>query len=341
MFFSIIIPVYNAEMYLEETVESIMMQKFQDYECLLIDDGSQDESLQLMRKLAKKYSQIKIFSHKNQGPAYTRNIGIENAEGEYLLFVDADDCLKPNILNVLYTELKERRTDVLCYGYEEREKKRTKSYAIDQTLCYRNREEVEKNIINILEKRLLVASTCNKAYARELLLKYDLRLPEQLYLAEDLTFNIKVLEMAESYRFIPNIGYCYIHRNEESLIKKYKKDKYQQLLEAHLEKSKCMRKYGKNEEEVNLRIQMDYVRMCFSCFMDLFLKDCSMMKGEKKQYIKSILEEKRIEQSSVNRKKLSWKERIVYNIFITGNTELLYVSTFFFYNLKFRIGVSL
>lgn len=341
MFFSIIIPVYNAEKYLEETVNSIVMQNFQDYECLLINDGSKDGSLQLMEKLAIKYSQIKIFSHENHGPAYTRNIGIENARGEYLIFVDADDCLKINILNILFNELKEKRTDVLCYGYEEIEQNKTKICTIEQGLYYGTKEDVEKNIISILEKRLLIASTCNKAYARELLLKYNLRLPEQLYLAEDLTFNIDVLQRAKSYQFISDIGYCYIHRNKESLIKKYKVNKYQQLLEAHLKKSKCMQKYSTNQEDVEARIQMDYIRMCFSCFMDLFLKDCNLRTKEKKQYIRSILENKIIEKNSGNIKKLSWKERIIYAVFMTENTELLYLSALLFYNLKFRIGLSL
>ena len=90
MFFSIIMPIYNAATFLKESIQSIISQDFDDYECLLIDDGSKDDSLQIMREFAEQYSQIRIFSHENHGPAYTRNVGIEKARGEYLLFIDSD-----------------------------------------------------------------------------------------------------------------------------------------------------------------------------------------------------------------------------------------------------------
>ena len=93
MKFSVVVPVYNAELYLNRLVKSVLDQTFSDFELILVDDGSTDNSFALMKKLQEKDSRIKIFSKENTGPGYTRKYGFEKSSGELLFFVDSDDWI--------------------------------------------------------------------------------------------------------------------------------------------------------------------------------------------------------------------------------------------------------
>lgn len=95
---SVIIPVYNVEKYLESCLESIKSQTFTDYELILINDGSTDESVAIMRRYAKTDARIRIIPQSNRGVSAARNLGLSVAEGDYVLFVDSDDTILPDAL---------------------------------------------------------------------------------------------------------------------------------------------------------------------------------------------------------------------------------------------------
>ena len=100
--FSIIVPVYNVQDYISECIDSIVSQTFPKYEIILIDDGSTDESGQICDKYADIYNNIKVIHKTNGGLSDARNIGIEHAEGEYLIFVDSDDYIESKALKQFY-----------------------------------------------------------------------------------------------------------------------------------------------------------------------------------------------------------------------------------------------
>lgn len=341
LFFSIIMPVYNAEDFLKDSLSSIISQDFGDYECILIDDGSKDRSFAIMQEYAGKSQKIRVFTQENHGPAYARNVGISKARGEYLLFIDCDDCYIPGTLKTLYSQLVTDRPDVLCFGYEETDgEQKSKKYAINETLFYKNKIDVEENFVDIMEKRILIASTCNKAYARKMILENQLKLPEDVYLAEDLSFNVSVLEHADSYKFIPNVCYRYIHRNTTSIIKRFKKDKFEQLLKCHVKRSTALKKYSNQRKDIEMLICMDYIRICFSCFMDLVLKDCPWSTKEKLDYIERIVKESPFTTQENLIRSLRWKERIIYRVFATKNKYVLYLVSILCFYLKFYMGMS-
>ena len=90
-FFSIIVPVYNVELYLASCMDSVLRQNFTDYECILIDDGSTDKSSAICNEFSAKDKRIKVIHQKNSGPSAARNTGILNSIGDYIVFLDADD----------------------------------------------------------------------------------------------------------------------------------------------------------------------------------------------------------------------------------------------------------
>ena len=101
LIFSIIIPVYNVEQYVSECIESIQRQSYQNWEMILVDDGSTDQSCEICASYAQRDKRIKVFSKKDTGQADSRNFGVQRACGDYFLFVDSDDFIVSDALEVL------------------------------------------------------------------------------------------------------------------------------------------------------------------------------------------------------------------------------------------------
>lgn len=113
---SIIIPVYNAEKYLKVSVDSAIKQTFQDFELIIVDDGSSDDSLGICTEFARSDARIRVFSQTNQGVSAARNKGMECANGEYIIFIDADDRMHPEMLEILVKSCEETHTDIAICG---------------------------------------------------------------------------------------------------------------------------------------------------------------------------------------------------------------------------------
>lgn len=116
---SIIVPVYNVEKYLRECLDSIMSQTYQNFECLLINDGSPDHSADICREYVEKDSRFRYFEKENGGVSSARNLGIEHSKGEYITFIDSDDWVESDYLEVLHSKIKEYNTDFVISSYKK------------------------------------------------------------------------------------------------------------------------------------------------------------------------------------------------------------------------------
>ena len=110
---SVIVPVYNGEKYLLECLQSIQKQTFSDWECICVDDGSRDESLSILQGIAQKDARFRVISQPNGGVTSARQNGVEHATGEYISFVDCDDVLPPDALEVLIRRKEEYDADIV------------------------------------------------------------------------------------------------------------------------------------------------------------------------------------------------------------------------------------
>ena len=110
-----IIPCYNVENFVQNCTESILMQQGFDFELIMINDGSKDNTLQVLENLAEKDFRIKVINQQNQGLSGARNTGIENATGEYIMFIDADDWLEPNAFELILDKFNQE--DLFCFSY--------------------------------------------------------------------------------------------------------------------------------------------------------------------------------------------------------------------------------
>lgn len=214
--FSFVIPVFNCAQYLEECVNSILGQTMKDFEVLLIDDGSTDGSGALCDKLREDDDRIRVFHKENGGAASARNMGIEQAEGQYLLFVDGDDTITPDCLETVEPVLSDESCLPIfgiCFDYW-RDAKIVRS-DVCSVACPGSHTvtELAENLPACFEDNVL-SSACNKVFSAKLLRDNMLRFPESMTLYEDFAFVLRCLPHFERICVIPQGLYHYRNLNE-------------------------------------------------------------------------------------------------------------------------------
>ena len=117
---TIIVPVYNSENYIRRCVDSVLRQSFEDFELLLINDGSTDGSLKILREYEKSDKRIRVINQENMGVAKTRNKGIKLASGKYIMFIDNDDYIENDYINKYYNSIKDTDYDIVIGGYKRK-----------------------------------------------------------------------------------------------------------------------------------------------------------------------------------------------------------------------------
>lgn len=213
---SIIVPVYNVETYLAECVDSVIASSiFDKCELLLIDDGSTDNSYVLCQEYQKLYSNIASYSFQNAGLSAARNRGVHLAKGKYIFFLDSDDAIMPDYLEILYHEIKDKCCDMVVAGFSRFEDK-------NETASHVFRKVLECNQVltgcRYLEKRMDNDDWDNQVwcalYSRAFLEKNRLDFCEEVRLYEDILFSNEILLFAEKVYMIPAYGYLYRIRSQ-------------------------------------------------------------------------------------------------------------------------------
>lgn len=187
MLFTIIVPIYNVEKYLDKCIKSIMQQDIIDYEVILINDGSSDKSEEIAQKWCDMDSKISYYKKdKNSGLSDTRNLGITLAKGEYILFVDSDDYIDHNILGTVKNMIdSKKRPDILYMGYYKEE-----GGECEKKYCYQSEQNVLLNntifMKRELQKRNLPIPACFAIYKRKLIVENSLFFKTGIYHEDEL-----------------------------------------------------------------------------------------------------------------------------------------------------------
>ena len=216
---SVIVPVYNVENYLEECLNSLLSQTLRELEIICIDDGSTDNSLNILKKFQKKSDKIKVYSKNNGGLGSTRNIGLKYATGEYVSFIDSDDFIKNNTYECTYKLAKEKDLDMIMFKAINYDDNTNEFYETE----YYNMpflETLVKNKVfnfNDLGDKLLsiVVSACTKIYKKELIDKTGVTFPENLYFEDNVFFFDLFLQSSRVF-FYPE--FLYIRRRRRNSI---------------------------------------------------------------------------------------------------------------------------
>jgi len=205
---SIVVPIYNAEKYIDGALESICGQTYQNLEILLIDDGSSDGSLRCCEAWAAKDERIKVFHQENAGASAARNYGITSATGKYLMFVDADDWIELNMLEVLYEEAEKNEADAVCCILQEEVAGQRKESKIEKQAlyeqgkihCYENKVDSGLGLLSVWGPHC-------KLFRKDVI--GNVRF-ENYQVAEDLFFNTNVI-CSERFQKAVLVEYPFYH----------------------------------------------------------------------------------------------------------------------------------
>ena len=222
---SIIIPVYQGKSYLKRCIDSVLAQSCQEYEIILVDDGSTDGSAEICDEYAEKQKTITVIHKENGGLSSARNAGLEIASGEYVMFIDADDVVHSKMLETELKVLKEENADIAHCGYQMVFPDRVDYYYNTGKRVIQTKEQGLKDL---LAGEMIEPALYNKLYKRELF--ENVRLNESLKINEDLDVNYRLFKKSQKsiYYDLPLYSYMIrknsatgsntvIRKNEDSL----------------------------------------------------------------------------------------------------------------------------
>ena len=270
---SIIVPVYNGEKYFAECIQSILDQSFTDIEVIVINDGSTDGSLPLIKGSAQNDSRVVVINQKNKGVSAARNAGLSKARGDYIMFVDADDYIaRKDALELLIDFAKENgNPDVVCFRRvgDTRGRKAPSGYS-----------KLNDSIIG----RMIVDETINtlwdKLYKKSIIKENSIKFPVGIRMAEDLLFNVQYFREAKTIGFFDEELYYYREDNQESATKKYMPNKYDDLMYVNRKMSEII---DNRSKAIGNALSYIRIKNVLSCVRDLHNEACALSEADKKK----------------------------------------------------------
>lgn len=222
---TVVIPVYNVEKYLNRCIESILLQEWKNYDILLVDDGSTDNSPQICEDYAKAYDIISVIHKENGGLSEARNTGISNAEGEYVYFLDSDDWIEPNTFSDLAEVIESDQYDIISFNQEfvksehdiiKSDSKRTKRLTGKEAL------------IDMFSYGFITGFATDKIYRKALFTKNTIQFPVGKYY-EDLGTNYKLFLAAKKVYATNQKYYHYLIDNPDSITQSWNEKKFRDM----------------------------------------------------------------------------------------------------------------
>lgn len=302
MLISIVMPIYNSELYLETAIESVLNQTYENFELLLIDDGSADFSPSIARKFAKKDSRIKFFQNDyNMGICATRNKGIDVSTGKYITFLDNDDELDRNFLNDNIRLLIDETADAVRFGRVLIDVNKEGDILRTSESFFFNKEvkvftaKSKYDYYHYFKKNNLLLNVWNGLYRREIIVENNLSFDESMkFGSEDAKFSYDFFHACKSIIINPKSYYIHYRRDLSSTSRKYSKNKIDSILKTALTESKiweCIS--NQNEHRYIKEYKIQYIKIIISS--QLLHNDCDLTNKEKKQVIREVIKDESLE----------------------------------------------
>lgn len=287
---SIIVPVYNAEKYLDRCIKSIYSQTFTDYEIILVNDGSLDNSLALCRKYAESDSRITVIDKENGGAGSARNKGIEIAKGEYLAFPDVDDWFESNMYEELYTLAKSGDYDIVFSGVNNYSQDlKFLSTVKCPIVDFKSQDECRKNIMTLFPTTLIFDSPCNKLYKRELIEENGVRFTD-LRRCQDAMFNIDFYNAANTVASIDKAYYNYIENTTEGFQRKFPKNYIDIIVIYYSHLKDILTEWGMYNGDIKTHYDTSIVIAVYEAMEALDNPNWNLTKAEKHDFVDNIME---------------------------------------------------
>lgn len=208
---SVIIPCFNAREYIKDTLNSLKNQDFKNFEVICINDGSSDDTLEILNKF--EFDKLIVINSSNNGASFARNLGLDSAKGDYICFLDSDDLMPSDGLSLLFKSAKKFGSDLVVGDF---------SYLKNENLIYQKNINLNKELLDYDEfyKEYFLNSFVSiwaKLYKKDILLKNKIKFLEDVFIAEDLNFNAKfILNCKKISKVNKSIYYYRVGENNDT-----------------------------------------------------------------------------------------------------------------------------
>ena len=309
---SIIIPVYNAEKYLNRCLDSILKQTYKNIEIILVDDGSKDSSPQICDEYAKLDNRIIVIHKENSGVSEARNSGLDVSSGDYVAFVDSDDYVEENFIQ----DMLKPNFDLIVSGYKDI------NCVVNQSKCVKI---VNKEYHNNSKEFYIDAfinecfnSVWNKLYSKKLI--KDLRFDKNFQIGEDAIFNLQAILKAEHIIAIDKVNYNYMnYQNMNSICRT---EKVEKKLKSFINQVQLVKKLM--NDDVDSLVCNKFINFLF---YDLrhYIKTSTDSKLNKLKIIKEFKNNNDVRDFVINSKSNNFKEKIVKVLMKIRSCKLFFV----------------
>lgn len=285
---AIILPAYNAEKTISNTIESILNQSYDNYELIIINDHSKDCTEKICKEYEKNNSEkIRFFNNieNKKGVSSARNYGVSKANSKYIMFIDSDDTYERDMLLEMVTNI--QKSDLVVCGIRKKRKDREDEINnVDQEHVTTNINQI-KAIIEELQKNDLFNGPCNKIFKSKIIKEHNIKFPEDISLGEDYRFVLDYTEQSKSVKVINKVLYIY-NRADSGLALKYDKNN----LKTRLNNLIYHKKFYTRHNLDTYYLDKLYVLTIFSGFAEIVRNNS---KKQAKKIIEEYIEDKKIE----------------------------------------------
>lgn len=326
---SVIIPIYNAQNYLRKCIDSILIQDFRDFELILINDGSTDNSSCICNEYVKIDNRVSVIHKENEGLVNTRKKGLMYAKGEYICFIDSDDWIENNYFSIMYDTILKRNVDIVICGFyfnygdfkvESKNKFESGFYDKEMLIKYFYPKML---FSGEFFKFGIYPALWNKVIRKSLLLENIMKVDDRIKVGEDVATIFPTILDANSI-YLLNDQFLYNYRLlNTSMTRSYDKEYYERILILF----NVLFDAFKNKESSILTEQLDYyiLYMLIASIENEYSERSESSFKEKISFLRKIIDNSSIVNSlhRINKKKLSKKAKLIHFLLTSNNVVVL------------------
>ncbi len=303
---SVIMPVYNVQNYIRASIESVLCQSFNDYELILVDDGSPDQCPQICDEYALKDKRIHVIHKENGGLSSARNTGVEAASGKYIMFLDSDDTIMPGTIEHVVSKAEEMNVDIVIFNvqitvYVDGNITAQQTTRHDNLFC-NDKESLNKEILELCRTSKW-NYVYDKLYRRSIICDNHVR-ANSYYdrVCEDTVFLLDLYPYVDSIYVMDQTYYCYNIRNNQSVVRSFVPERYEKHYGRWCKLRDLLREYapGLDSEQYLMICYLEYIAMSYEM---LFHPDCQYSGLELLRYIKNIF--------SASKENMAYRKKVV------------------------------
>lgn len=309
MFFSIVVPAYNAAHFLKEKIEALLEQSYSDFEIIIIDDGSKDETAGICNEYAKKDIRLQCYSIPNSGSGIARNMGIKKAKGEYLLFVDIDDELYPDALERIAQYCEEEKPDLIVFGHKVMNTAGKEIREISYNETSFAGDYMRKEFGQFYERTQPYCTygvPWNKVYKREIIEEENVMFPN-LRRHQDQVFVLSYLTHVKRVLFVEDVLYKYYAPNTFETERKLPEDYFLNIIELDKRCRNIIESWGVLDEKLMRVLDAKLVFLSIKACENLILRSNIVEQIRTYEAYEQIITDVSVKEAIMNAEKIEYK----------------------------------